>query len=109
MNSPQGLNKDQVIARLSEYYEMGNDESWKKSVTQLLSSHKDFIKKKGTYRLNFIPVENKNHFIALAKTFKDRVFNCLLQCENYEADLKRIAEVYLDLYGLQEGYQLHET
>lgn len=37
---PEGLSKDDILDKINERFEMGVDENWKKSISQLLSSKK---------------------------------------------------------------------
>ena len=39
-NYPEGIPRETVIERMKEYYEMGFDGNWEKSVSQILSSRK---------------------------------------------------------------------
>lgn len=52
------------------------------------------MKIKGTYSLN------GSHKLDLSKkTFKDKVINCLLTIPGGKADLKKLVEQYVSLYG----------
>ena len=39
-SNPAGLSKDELIEKMGEEFEMGEDESWKNSVGSLLSASK---------------------------------------------------------------------
>ena len=47
----QGLTRDTIIEKINEHYEMGYGGQWEKSVGQLLSSKKEFIKIRGKHEL----------------------------------------------------------
>lgn len=79
---------------MKEYYEMGFDNNWEKSVSQILSSRKEIIKVKGTYGLKGNHVYDINK-----KTFKDKVINCFLCCPERKADMKTLVEKYISIYG----------
>lgn len=40
------------------------------------------------------------------KTFKDKVVNCLLKIPGERADIKRIVDQYINLYGMSEGISI---
>lgn len=40
------------------------------------------------------------------KTFKDKVVNCLLTVPQGKADLKRLVDQYINLYGTTEGISI---
>lgn len=69
---------------------MGLDDSWNKSVAQILSSRPEFVKIKGVYGLI-----GEHNFDINKKFFKDKVVNCLLRCPNRVADLKKLVDVYI--------------
>ncbi len=75
--------------------------NWSKSVAQLLSSRPEFVKIKGTYSLNGF-----HKFDISKKTFKDKVVNCLLAIPEQKADLKRLVDKYIELYGTSEGISI---
>lgn len=77
---------------------MGYDMSWEKSVAQILSSKPEFVRVKGTYSLN-----GNFQFDLSKKTFKDKVINCLVTIPEGKADLKRLVEQYIKIYGQSEG------
>lgn len=72
--------------------------SWSKSVAQILSSRPEFARIKGTYSLN-----GTFTYDTTKKTFKDKVINCLLTIPEGKADLKRLVEQYIRIYGTSEG------
>lgn len=74
---------------------MGYDASWSKSVAQILSSRPQFVRIKGTYSLN-----GKFVLDMSKKAFKDKVINCLLSIPEGQADLKRLVDQYINLYGM---------
>lgn len=47
----EGLTRDFIIQKLNEHYQMGYGGQWQKSVGQLLSSKKQFIKIRGKNKL----------------------------------------------------------
>lgn len=83
-----------MIERVNEHYEMGYDMSWSKSVAQILSSKPEFVRIKGTFSLN-----GQFTYDLKQKTFKDKVVNCLLAIPEGRADLKRIVDQYISIYG----------
>ena len=100
-NYPEGLSREVVIERMNEYYEMGMDSNWQKSVSQILSSRKEIIKVKGTYSL-----QGNHQFDLSKKAFKDKVINCFLRCAEQKADMKTLLNTYINLYGKMEGLSI---
>ena len=90
-----------MVERINEHYEMGYDQTWTKSVAQILSSKNEFVKIKGVFRLT-----GKHEFDLNKKAFKDKVVNCLLKCPDHKADLKKLVEVYVGLYEKAEGISI---
>jgi hypothetical protein len=81
---------------------MGYGGQWEKSIGQLLSSRKEFIRLKSKHRL-LNPQHYKNLSLEdcdTAKlTFKDKVVQTFLHCPNAEADLKTLVDQYAMLFG----------
>ncbi len=82
---------------MNENYEMGYGGQWEKSVGQLLSSRKEFIKVKSKHKL-LNPQEYKKLDLTNCDhsklTFRDKVIQVFLTCPNAEADLKTLVEYY---------------
>ena len=74
---------------------MGIDDSWKNSVSSILSSSKLFIKEKTPFRL-----QNPSIYFnyTFSNNFKDKVIQCLLNLPNYQGDLNTIAIKYSDMF-----------
>jgi hypothetical protein len=104
---PGGLNREAIVEKINENYEMGYGGQWEKSVGQLLSSRKEFIRLKSKHRLL-----HPHTYKALSLedcdrsklTFKDKVVQTFLHCPNAEADLKTLVDQYAFLFGdCEEG------
>lgn len=78
---PKGLTKQTIIESMNENYEMGMDESWKNSVSSLLSSSPKFMRVKMPYKLKH-PMFYINY--AFSSTLKDKIIQCLLNLPNQE-------------------------
>lgn len=77
---------------------MGYGGQWQKSVGQLLSSRKEFIKKKAQHRL--LNIKNFHminlHICDKSKlTFKDKVVQVFLRFEEGQADLRSLVDKYI--------------
>lgn len=80
---------------------MGYGGQWEKSVGQLLSSRKEFIKIKSKHKLLNAHQYKKINFEDYDKsklTFKDKVVQIFLNCPNAEADLKTLVDQYAMLF-----------
>lgn len=81
---------------------MGYGGQWEKSVGQLLSSQKEFIKIRGThklinphqYKLLNLESEEKSKL-----TFKDKVIQIFLTLPKAEGDLKTLGDKYCAMFG----------
>lgn len=80
---------------------MGYGGQWEKSVGQLLSSKKEFLRIRGKHKLS-----NPHQFKISSKedennklTFKDKVVQVFLTLPNCEGDLKTVVDKYIALYG----------
>ncbi len=81
---------------------MGYGGQWEKSVGQLLSNRKEFIRVKSKHRL----LQPHNYRLLSLDgcdqarlTFKDKVVQTFLHCPNAEADLKTLVDQYALLFG----------
>ena len=78
---------------------MGYGGQWEKSVGQLLSSKKEFIRIRGKHKLinpeNFT-ASNDEHYKL---TFKDKVIQIFLGLPGYEGELKTLVDRYIAKYG----------
>lgn len=81
---------------------MGYGGQWEKSIGQLLSSRKEFIRLKSKHRLlnpqNYKMLSLQDCDTAKL-TFKDKVVQTFLHCPNAEADLKTLVDQYAMLFG----------
>jgi hypothetical protein len=68
---------------------MGEDETWKKSVTQLLSVSKKVSKTKGTFSFT------QNPKLEAPTNFKNKVIACLFDLPNKKGNLKAITKKYI--------------
>ncbi len=80
---------------------MGYGGQWEKSVGQLLSSKKEFLRIRGKHKLS-----NPQQFKIISKddennklTFKDKVVQVFLNLPNCEGDLKSVVDQYIALFG----------
>ena len=76
---------------------MGYGGQWEKSVGQLLSSKKEFIKIRGKHKLinpqNYIPLSEFDEKSKL--TFKDKVIQVLLSLPEQQGELKVLVDRYI--------------
>lgn len=101
MNS-EGLSRESIIQKLNENYEMGYGGQWEKSVGQLLSSQKEFIKIRGKFKLinpHLYKQINLQTEERARLTFKDKVIQIFLTMPNYQADLKTLSDNYCIMLG----------
>lgn len=83
--NPAGLNREAIIEKINENYEMGYGGQWEKSVGQLLSNRKEFIRLKSKHRLlnpqsyKLLSLEDCDNGRL---TFKDKVVQTFLHCPN---------------------------
>jgi hypothetical protein len=91
---------------MNENYEMGYGGQWERSVGQLLSSRKEFIRLKSKHKLLNPQQYKRLNFAEFDKsrlTFKDKVIQILLAFPNAEADLKSIVDQYALMFEDGEG------
>lgn len=97
----EGLTRETIIEKLNEHYEMGYGGQWEKSVGQLLSSKKEFIRIRGKHRLInpelYRPLEAGENWSKL--TFKDKVVQVFLNLPTREGELKTLVERYIEMFG----------
>jgi hypothetical protein len=104
---PAGLNREAIVEKINENFEMGYGGQWEKSVGQLLSSRKEFARLKSKHRLVsphlYRPLVLEECDRSKL-TFRDKVIQTFLHCPNAEADLKTLVDQYSILFGdCEEG------
>lgn len=55
-SSSCGFGKEELLIKMQEQFEMGDEDTWKKSVSQLLSVSKKVVKSKGIFSFISTPV-----------------------------------------------------
>ena len=82
-----------------EMYEMEEEQSWKKSVSIILSSSKNIERIKANFTL-----KNPEHFekYSFSTSMKDKIIQCFLGFPNYCGDLKAIVRAFMENFTFIE-------
>lgn len=97
----EGLTRQTITEKINEHYEMGYGGQWEKSVGQLLSSKKQFIKIRGKHTLLnphlYNPLEEFEDRSKL--TFKEKVVHILLSLPQNQGEIRVLVDKYIQMYG----------